>query len=107
MKRDILALESKNLVLEEMHGLRFEDLRTFCSSQYQHIVELSCEIASLKKSLQEETNERNELFKLLTKKTAQFDELTVEHADKSSQLKIAEVTVEKQEATIKIGRAHV
>jgi hypothetical protein len=32
MKRDILALEHKNLALEEMHGLRFEDLRTFCAN---------------------------------------------------------------------------
>lgn len=35
MKRDILALETKNLILEETHGLRFEDLRTFCTKQFQ------------------------------------------------------------------------
>jgi|688.fasta_scaffold2026668_1 hypothetical protein len=82
MKRDILALEHKNLVLEEMHGLRFEDLRTFCASQYQQIVELSSQIVVLEKQLLEETNERKRLSKLLTEKTAQFDGLTLEHADK-------------------------
>ena len=102
MKRDILALENRNLVLEEMHGLRFEDLRTFSASQYQQIVEYISQIAHLKKLLQEETNERNALFKLLTEKTAKFDELALEHADKLSQLKIAEATVVKQEVTIKM-----
>lgn len=82
MKRDILALENRNLVLEEMHGLRFEDLRTYCASQHLQAVGLCSQIADLKRQLLEETDERIKLSKLLAEKTAQFDELTLEHADK-------------------------